>query len=175
MLLWWYQFLFNGNFGSQNIPKVEVHVLQLGIKCCQICKREKQSPSYNVTVKPFRKRISWNFGCTVQNKKFEMVSHFSNSSWIWLAMCTKWLHHAEILIGHFREMIGNWPVSSYQSPQSSLQCTSFSPLGWPHCVFSAHICADACWTWSWSRPSHPVAAFQQAFSSPVQWLKKNNH
>ena len=48
----------------------------------------------------------------VQNKKFESVSHFSKSSWIWLAMCTKWVHHAEILIGHFREMVGHWPVAS---------------------------------------------------------------
>jgi len=23
-------------------------------------------------------------------------------------MCTKWMLHAEILIGHFREMVGNW-------------------------------------------------------------------
>jgi len=41
----------------------------------------------------------------VQNKKFEMVGLFSNSSWIWLAMRTKWMHHAEILIGYFREII----------------------------------------------------------------------
>jgi len=34
--------------------------------------------------------------CRLQNKKFEMVGHFSNSSWIWLAVCTKWMHHAEI-------------------------------------------------------------------------------
>jgi len=27
-------------------------------------------------------------------------------------MCTKWMHHAEILIGHFGEMVGNWPVAS---------------------------------------------------------------
>jgi len=41
-----------------------------------------------------------------------MVGHFSNSSWIWLAMCTKWMHHAKILVGHFREMVRNWPVAS---------------------------------------------------------------
>jgi len=23
------------------------------------------------------------------------------------------MHHAEILIGHFREMVGNWPVASF--------------------------------------------------------------
>jgi len=28
--------------------------------------------------------------------KFEMVSHFSNSLWIWLAGCTKWMHHTKI-------------------------------------------------------------------------------
>ena len=37
-----------------------------------------------------------------------MVGHFSNS---W-AMCTKRMHHGEILIGHFREMVRNWPVAS---------------------------------------------------------------
>jgi len=23
------------------------------------------------------------------------------------------MHHAQILIGHFRKMVGNWPVASY--------------------------------------------------------------
>jgi len=50
--------------------------------------------------------------CRLQTKKFEMVGHFSNSSWIWSARCTEWMHHAEILISHFGEMVGNWPVAS---------------------------------------------------------------
>jgi len=36
--------------------------------------------------------------CRLQN---EMVGHFSNSSWIWLAMRTKWMHHAKIFVWPF--------------------------------------------------------------------------
>ena len=81
--------------------------------------KQKCSPSSNTvgSVMEARGERELDWHCTadsirVQNKKFEMVDHFSNSSWIWLAMCTKWMHHAEILIGHFRETIGNWPVAS---------------------------------------------------------------
>jgi len=107
--------------------------------------------------------------CRVRNKKLEMVGHFSNSSWIWLAMCTKWMHHAEILIGHFREMVGNWPVaSSYLAPcnvmlwsqkMSNLPgnkgisfCSSFVDIIFSSSVsstylWSTHMCKDSAPPW----------------------------
>ena len=84
-----------------------------------------------------------------------MVGHFSNYWWIWLAMCTKWMHCAEILIGHFREMFGNWPVVSWYILHSVvdlkisvvfLKCILRKSLLWSPSPSSTAILSPGCET-----------------------------
>jgi len=56
----------------------------------------------------------------------------------------KGMHHAEILIGHFREIIGNWPVAS---------------------------CYFALWVWSWSQVfTIAIALLHYLISYQRDWL-----
>jgi len=61
----------------------------------------------------------------VQTKNFEMVGHFFNSSWmIGHVIVYKVNAPCWILIGHFKEMVRNWPVASCYLHSAVVLCTA---------------------------------------------------
>ena len=104
----------------------------------------------------------------VPNNKFEMVSHFSNSSWIWLAMRTKWIQH-----GVLPDIQGSKGSMGYVPRHSSHeQCYSTSKTSWLALPFPWHYFITFTML---SVGSHSISSVQEQKNGPSSKQCERSH